>query len=99
MRDTICNGYGIPRLAYDAEKTARLIEIIHEEREKLRQPVNREEQLYCGFRFETDEEVIARMESANQEKLFVNGDHEAVIDALYECMHADYWYRFEKDWG
>lgn len=99
MRDTVCNGYRIPHLCYDAEKTARLIEIIHEEREKLRQPVNREEMLYCGSRFESDDDVIIRMESADQERLFANGDHEAVIDALYECMKADYWYQFEKDWG
>lgn len=99
MRQTICNGYRIPCKAYSPERTKALIDIIHEEREKLRQDVNRKEMLYCGTRFEDDEQVILRMESADQEKLFANGDHEAVIDALYECMSADYWYRFEKDWG
>lgn len=98
MKETICNGVRIPRKAYDPEMTERLIKIIHEEREKLRQDVNREEQLYCGTRFEDDEQVIARMESADQEKLFANGDREAAIDALYECMGADYWYQFEKEW-
>ena len=98
MEETICNGVSIPSKAYDPEMTERLINIIHEEREKLRQDVNREEQLYCGTRFEDDEQVIARMESARQEKLFANGDREAVIDALYECMSADYWYQFEKEW-
>lgn len=99
MKNTICNGTRIPRFAFDEKKTERLIKIIHEEREKLRQDVNRNDMLYCGDRFESDDEVIARMESADQEKLFKNGDHLAVIDALYECMNADYWYRFEKDWG
>lgn len=98
MEETICNGVGIPHIAYTPEMTERLIKIIHEEREKLRQDVNREEQLYCGTRFEDDEQVIARMESADREKLFANGDREAVIDALYECMSADYWYQFEKEW-
>ena len=98
MKETICNGVRIPRKAYDPEMRKRLIKIIHEEREKLRRDVNREEQLYCGTRFEDDEQVIARMESAAQEKLFANGDREAVIDALYECMSADYWYKFEKEW-
>lgn len=99
MIETVCNGYTIPRKAYDAERTRQLIEIIHEEREKLRQDVNEEERLYCGFRFGDDDQVIARMESADQDKLFAKGDHEAVIDALYECMKADYWYQFEKDWS
>lgn len=99
MIETVCNGYRIPCKGYSPERTQQLIKIIHEEREKLRQDINREEGLYCGFRFGDDDQVILRMESADQEKLFAHGDHEAVIDALYECMKADYWYQFEKEWS
>ena len=97
--ETICNGIRIPRVAFDVKDTERLIKVIHEERENMRQKTDHDLGLYCGDRFEDDEVVISTMESADRERLFARGDHAAVRDALVNCMSRDYWYRFEKDWG
>ena len=99
MLNTICNGYKLPHVEFTSEERARLTNVIHEEREKLRQPVDRDLMLYCGDRFEDDDSVLWTMESADRGRLFAQGDHNAVRDALLDCMSRDYWYKFEKDWG
>lgn len=59
-----------------------------------------ETELMMGARFNSDDTVIRRMESFKEEGLEDhNGNlNDFVLDALVDCMKADYWYRFEKKW-
>ena len=83
--------------------------IIHRQREKvlacfLRDGINQnyddETAVMLGTRFYSDDSVILRMESWKKEGMDVyQGDLDAfILDALVDCMKADYWYEFEKNW-
>lgn len=100
---TICNGMICPvPHPYSEERIATLKEIIKQEREDIKSVylgADHTNMLACGYRFGNDDIVLWTMQSANQEKLFENGDNAAVRDALTNCMSRDYWYMFEKDWG
>ena len=61
---------------------------------------NDNKQLYSGIRFENDETVLARISSAYKEQeITLSNRNKILIDALYDCMSADYYYTFEKDYG
>lgn len=58
-------------------------------------------QLFAGHRFNSDDDVIARIESISPERLAEKDptSEDIIYDALYDCASADYYYQFEKDWG
>ena len=103
MIETLCNGLRHPRPCYTEDKRQELIETAQSVRDELRQEYpdpNHDDMVYCGWRFDNDDDLIATLESCiDQKNLFANGNEWAVRDALLNCMSRDYWYRFEKDWG
>lgn len=99
---TVCNGTCSPtKVKYSKARIKQLLPIIEEQRKILASEISdihKEGRLY-GIRTNDNSHIIWTMESANQEKLFANGDIEAVRDAITNCMENDYYYRYEKDWG
>ena len=108
-KNKIVNGY---RVGYGKNPLfeEKVLPIIHRQREKvlvsfLREGINRnyddETGVMLGTRFYSDDSVTLRMESWEKEGMDVHqGDLDAfTLDALVDCMKADYWYEFEKNWG
>lgn len=52
-----------------------------------------------GRRFNDDDSVFDRLESATNEKEFARRPLEAVDAALIDAAKSDHWYEYEKDWG
>lgn len=50
----------------------------------------------CG---QNNQDVIDRLESADQKKIRKAGWDIAIRSALFDCMSADYYYTFKKDYG
>ena len=51
-----------------------------------------------GRRYSDDEAVLKIMISAST-KIGAENIEELAVDALIDCMQADFWYEYEKDWG
>lgn len=100
---TICNGYSTGN-EHLSEETQKIIkELLPEIRKELKvkyQDLENEFSLYAGERFYDDFSVMMRLESAWEklEKAYID-IKDRVRDALLDCMRADYYYTFEKDWG
>jgi len=52
-----------------------------------------------GTRFNSDEAVLARMESACGEREFMACPGLHIDTALVDAARSDHWYRYEKDYG
>jgi len=101
-RQQICNGYSRPRNHYGKRKIQYISRLLPKCREILKNYVSQWEysnSLYYGERCKNDFDIIARMESTNQRKLFKHGIKWAIVDALLDCADSDYYYKYEKDWG
>ena len=97
----LCNGVVSPRNCYNYGKRQGLIQIIQNVRKKLITEfdgVDHDRMIFLGERFNDNEEVIARLESVNQEAIKNVGWEQAVRSALIDCMNADYYYTFEKEY-
>lgn len=97
----ICNGIVWPRKCYGAEKRTGLKKIIAKVRKQLEAEYGRldhEKGTFTGNRYNDDDTVIARLESANQDEIQKVGWNAAVRSALIGCMKADYYYTFEKEY-
>lgn len=98
----LCNGIRSPRIRYDVAKISALKKIIPNVRKRLLNEfgdLDHDRMIYAGNRFNNDDFVIARMESVvNQETIKEIGWEQSVRGALIDCMMADYWYQFEKEY-
>lgn len=98
-----CNGYVSPTPELSARARDLISAKIFRARvllTKLFGGINDEKQLYCEHRFNDDESVMARISSAyKDEEITPKTVGRILIDALYDCASADYYYAFEKDWG
>ena len=103
MIETICNGYKFPRhTKYGKRKIEQIARQIKRQKSWLLEKIGDEpfySELYYGSRCKSIDDVVIRMESANQRKLFAKGLKNAVRDVLLDCASSDYYYTFEKDWG
>lgn len=69
--------------------------------EGLNKDYDDETQLMMGTRFCSDSSVINRMNLVKKKGLKAHRGNldDFILDALVDCMKADYWYEFEKNWG
>lgn len=99
----LCNGWKSPRKRYGKRKVEAIKRVLPKVRLQLKSLINKadryEDEVYYGWRCQNDSDVICRMESTNQRKLKSKGLKQAVLDALLDCAHSDFYYKFEKDWG
>ena len=96
----ICNGIKSPRILYNRQKKYFLKKIIADVRKDLKEQYGvRDDKLglFAGIRFANDDDVISRLESANQDDIQRDGWKMSVRSALMDCMMSDYYYTFEKD--
>lgn len=97
----ICNGIVSPRKCYVAEKRTGLKKIIAKVRKQLEAEYGglyHKKGTFTGNRYNDDDTVIARLESANQDEIQKVGWNSAVRSALMDCMKSDYYYKFEKEY-
>ena len=98
----ICNGSSWPRECYSEIKVQKLKPMIQRIRKSLIKKFpgrDDDKHLLMGIRFNDDDSVISRLESANQEAIKSFGWHKTIKSALIDCMKSDYYYTFEKDYG
>lgn len=98
----LCNGIKSPRVHYSEAKKKALIPMIEKTRQDLLKEVGVRDdktELFAGNRFNDNDSVFARLESANQDNVIFAGWHQAIRCALLDCMSSDYYYLFEKDYG
>lgn len=89
-----------PRKCYGAEKRKDIKKIIADVRKQLEAEyggLDHERGTLTGIRYNDDEKVIARLESANQDEIKKFGWKATVRSALIDCMMSDYYYMFEKE--
>jgi len=103
-RECMCNGTCWPYTPYSEELKQQIIERLPAVRARFMEIYSKvnehDEQVWYGDRCKDDSDIIHRMDSVrDQEALMKNGLDEAIYDALLDCASADYYYRFEKDWG
>lgn len=97
----ICNGIVSPRKCYGSEKRTGLKKIIANVRKQLEAEyggLDHEKGTFTGNRYNDDDTVIARLESANQDEICRVGWEQAIRSALVDCMESDYYYLFEKEY-
>lgn len=95
--------YGIvwPRKCYSGKKVNDLKPMIKKVRAELLKEFggrDDEKRIFAGIRFNDDDSVIARIESANQDEIKRIGWEQAIRSALVDCMESDYYYLFEKEY-
>lgn len=98
----ICNGCASNRKKYTTRRVAKLLPIIHRQRQAIIDKFgtcNNVRKMFAGLRFQNNQDVIDRLESADQKKIRKAGWDVAIRSALLDCMSADYYYTFEKDYG
>ena len=98
----ICNGIVSPRKCYSQKKANELKPMIKKVRAALLKEFggrDDEKMIFAGLRFNDDDSVIARLESANQDLIKRYGWEQAIRSAMIDCMSSDYYYTFEKDYG
>lgn len=71
------------------------IHIIRESLEKQNAKVNHSTMLMKGTRFYSDNSVLVRLERFD----YINDLDGMIRAALIDCMSADYYYKYEKDYG
>jgi len=98
-----CNGYVIPVPKLN-EVTVSVIESkLDEVRKKMVSilgDLSHEKEIFAWHRFNNNHDAIVRIAAAYKDhEITPRTLNKILIDALYDCMRSDYWYRFEKDWG
>lgn len=102
MKEIKCNGSCWPRVLF-SEKTKALAFSLFDELRPIFLKENakgfdRYERYYSGRRFNTNDTLLVRIESATVESEFLASPKEWAWEALRECAASDYWYTFEKQW-
>lgn len=99
----LCNGIVSPRDHFSHEKILAIKKMIPNVRDRLLNEfgdLDHDRMIYAGMRFKNDDEVIARLESVVSPQIIKDiGWEQAIRGALVDCMMADYWYEFEKDYN
>lgn len=92
-----CNGYSFNQTKLTEANLATFKALVAEVRTAFQPEVGAS--FHRGSRFNSDETVLGRIQSAIQSEDEFAQDPEAWInDALRDCGGADHWYTFEKEW-
>lgn len=95
------SGIVSPRKCYSGKKIKDLAPLIEKVRQELLKNYSGRDdskRIFTGNRFKSDSSVIARLESMNQTEIKEVGWEQAIRSALVDCMSADYYYLFEKEY-
>lgn len=110
LQNRICHGFG--RHQFTKEDKVKAEAVIPEAREFIRRLLAGERfssvrnwemhnQLCFGNSFHDDHRILSIMDTVAKKAKEVYGEDffSFAIDALIEAALADYWYKYEKDWG
>lgn len=98
----ICNGYrlGSPRFSQTARSVFQVL--VAQARIDFKEAMASETgpggRYELGYRFENNDDVLTRIESATTEDEFLGNARAWILDGLRECASADHWYTYEKQW-
>lgn len=101
INNNIGNGIVTPRLVYSKKRRDGLKNIIKVARKELLKKygtLDHSHGVCAGSRFDNDENIIARLESTNQDEIKSAGWMQSVRCALINAMMTDYFYRYEKEY-
>lgn len=88
-------GIFLQRDLYTPETKDYAVSLISEMRRIIVLP----EQTMKGRRFNDNESVLSRIESAAREEAFKIDPVKFANIALVDAAQSDWWYEYEKDWG